>query len=110
MLTPPVDAMNADPFSARVYERDPNLNSNMYLESKDEDDVFGGGARLPETGHDKTLSTGQELVVSPASKITPRADRLTEQITPHTAQGVLPPEACVFVAKYAPYFVMKNVY
>jgi hypothetical protein len=32
--------------------------------------------------------------------ISPRADRLNDPVTPANAQGLFPPSACVFVAKY----------
>lgn len=73
----------------------------MYLESKAEDDVFGG-AKLPADLQPRASTTIPEVVshASPNTKITPRSDRLLDPITPQNAQGVLPPQALVFVAKY----------
>lgn len=73
----------------------------MHLESKAEDDVFGG-AKLPVDIQPRTSTNLPDVVghTSPSAKITPRSDRLSGPITPQNAQGVLPPEALVFVAKY----------
>jgi hypothetical protein len=42
----------------------------------------------------------QELNLTPTpAGFTPRADRLAEILTADNAQGILPPQACIFVAK-----------
>lgn len=74
----------------------------MLFESKSEDDVFVGDTRPQVDNRIQSTGMRHELVeyTSPNSKPTPRSDRLSDPITPQNAQGVLPPEACVFVAKY----------
>lgn len=38
-------------------------------------------------------------VLAPDAKFRPREDRVGLQLSPDTAQAILPPNACVFVAK-----------
>lgn len=103
MLTPPADASLADPFlSSQAPQRPSNTDRNMHLESRADDDVFIGAAKARVDSTAQSPAASRELVgyTSPNTKPTPRSDRLTDPITPQNAQGVLPPEACVFVAKY----------
>jgi len=102
-LTPPADASASDPFlSTQVSLRNTSRDRDIQFESKAEDDVFVGGAKSPADKEAQSAIVSHELRghTSLNSKPTPRADRLSDQITPQNAQGVLPPEACVFVAKY----------
>jgi len=89
-----------------------NLGGNIYLESQGEDDVFIGGAKIPVKDDAQSAATSQKVAgqTSPSTKITPRSDRLTGPITPQNAQGVLLPEACVFVAKYVEKSLIKVWY
>lgn len=82
----------------------------MHVESQADDDVFIGAGKIKADSNAQSSATGRELIEysSPNTKITPRSDRLTDPITPQNAQGVLPPEACVFVAKYVEKSVDKN--
>ena len=62
-------------------------------------DPFPGEARETSPLHRRTQST-TALARSEAGMIySPRADRLGQPLSPANAQGVLPPDACVFVAK-----------
>ncbi|KAK5079729.1 hypothetical protein LTR70_008344 [Exophiala xenobiotica] len=115
LLTPPADASLADPFlSSQAFKRPANTDRNMHLESRADDDVFIGAAKAQVDAeaqvdakaqvdnNAQSPATSREVVgyTSPNTKPTPRSDRLTDPITPQNAQGVLPPEACIFVAKY----------
>ncbi|KAK5074848.1 hypothetical protein LTR51_003247 [Lithohypha guttulata] len=98
LLTPPVDA-NSDSFpDIQHAKNNGGKDRTIYLESKSDDDVFGGGAKLQSDTSDRSTAAVPEDTISPTTKITPRSDRLTEPITPENAQGLLPHEACVFVA------------
>ncbi|KAK5099868.1 hypothetical protein LTS08_005583 [Lithohypha guttulata] len=109
LLTPPVDA-NSDSFpDIQHAKNNGGKDRTIYLESKSDDDVFGGGAKLQSDTSDRSTAAVPEDTISPTTKITPRSDRLTEPITPENAQGLLPHEACVFVAKYVwPYVKEDN--
>lgn len=97
-------------------------NGGIQLKSQDEDDVFSADIRpnppsvlnvpnLPDTPaapyyapsvpSAPPVVAGQEVLEFAANNtIAPRPDRLMGPITPFNAQGVLPPSATVFVAKY----------
>ena len=104
LLTPPADSNPSDPFqshmTSRVTSRAPS-NASFPASPQAGDDVFRGGAKLP-SDNVKNLEENQATATAPSdAKIAPRADRLAAPITSENAQGVLPPEALVFVAKYA---------
>ena len=49
---------------------------------------------------DTATTSGPEAITSPVpTGFTPRPDRLAEPLSADNAQAVLPPQACVFVAK-----------
>lgn len=53
---------------------------------------------------DSIATSGPEAITSPAATgFTPRPDRLAEPLSADNAQAILPPQACVFVAKYVPW-------
>ena len=100
-MTPPADASAFDPFlSVPHASRNSSKEEKMYLESKVEDDVFRGDTKADDKARSAAISREVAEYSSQHSKPTPRSDRLSDPITPQNAQGVLPPEACVFVAKY----------
>lgn len=78
-----------------------------FVNSQHDDDVFGRSTSTTPNQNSKAYSTStaaaakiQANLATPVSfKQTPRLDRMNSPITPANAQGVLPPEACVFVAK-----------
>lgn len=72
----------------------------VFVKAQDGDDVFGDTQVKEPNGY----PSNQEHVVmmnvtSPDAKYAPREDRLNTEITASNAQGLLPPEACIFVAK-----------
>lgn len=96
----------------------------VYIATQDEDDVFGEDVQprpstapvshpiiapishpttAPFSHPTTTPVTGREVVEHNTihGKLAPRGDRMKEPVTPSNAQGVLPPEALVFVAKWA---------
>lgn len=104
MMTPPADAPASEPHvTARSLQRNQSQESNILVESRKEDDVFRDDrsetVKPTTTDLPTTASAGATQYTSPTNKPAPRADRLREPVTPNNAQGVHPPEACVFVAK-----------
>lgn len=99
-----------------------DTSGNIHLKSQAEDDVFSGDSKpnfptlpniasvsnvsaasyyAPNAPSAPTVAAGQEVLEFAANNtIAPRPDRLMGPITPFNAQGVLPPSATVFVAKY----------
>lgn len=86
-----------------VANREPNkiTDNRIHLNPKAEDDVFGAEPRAKLTNIERAPAAGREIIEYAANNtIAPRSDRLLNPITPSNAQGVLPPDALVFVAKY----------
>jgi hypothetical protein len=56
---------------------------------------------LSNQKEEQSISSEEHIQQSPTEKtLTPRADRIGAPISVENAQGLLPPSACVFVAKY----------
>lgn len=123
-ITPP-DTLQGKPSYADQVKKSQTAEKPICVEAKSEDNVFQPGSvptgkqhprliqyRNPQqVQHPTTLASTQQInqspaldhssdpVITPESKPPPRADRINDPITPENAQGVFPPEACVFVAK-----------
>lgn len=103
VLTPPIDSHVAQDGLNKIDESISRTNSDsgIFLGSKSEDNVF----RRDQTFHPENTSVplpaAAEVIEYAANNtIAPRPDRLLDPITSSNAQGVLPPDALVFVAKY----------
>lgn len=81
--------------------KEPDDSGGIFLESKAEDDVFGCDSQSRPEVLSNAFTAGAQIIEYAANNtIAPRPDRLLEPLTKSNAQGVLPPDALVFVAKY----------
>lgn len=107
-MTPPDSTsggVTARSDAARVTQDD---GLTQFAKAIESDDVFITSAKvptMPKADAERIATRIQQavhstnLAITNAAKPAPRADRINDPITPANAQGVLPPAACIFVAK-----------
>lgn len=90
-----------------------NISGGDIVSAKMLEDPFVDAPRC-QAGHTNIMANQSVAKVVHARVLgdpfSPRVDRLYDPVTPDTAQGVYPPEACVFVAKSVIARTSKSVY